>query len=38
MAYPKNGASLSSSPNLPEVEKNVLTFWDSDDTFRESIR
>lgn len=38
MAYPKNGKSLSSSPNLPKLEDEVLAFWKEDDTFAESIR
>ena len=38
MAYPKNGKSLTSSPNLPKLEEEVLAFWKEDDTFAESIR
>ena len=38
MAYPKNGKSLTSSPNLPKLEDEVLAFWKEDDTFAESIR
>lgn len=37
MAYPKNGASLTSSPNLPELEEKILAFWEKDSTFRASI-
>ncbi|CAM4028688.1 isoleucine--tRNA ligase [Helcobacillus massiliensis] len=37
MAYPKNGDDLTASPNLPEVESDVLGFWKQDDTFRASI-
>ncbi|MDO5645315.1 MAG: isoleucine--tRNA ligase [Dermabacter sp.] len=38
MVYPKNGAQLTASPNLPELETRVLETWERDDTFRESIR
>ncbi|MCP9272677.1 isoleucine--tRNA ligase [Mycolicibacterium arenosum] len=33
-AYPK---PASGSPNFPELEREVLDFWDADDTFRASI-
>ncbi|UOR03097.1 isoleucine--tRNA ligase [Leucobacter allii] len=29
---------VSPSPSFPEIERRVLAFWESDDTFRESIR
>lgn len=38
MPYPKNSKPLNSSPNLPEVEKSIIDFWQQDDTFKESIR
>lgn len=39
-AYPRTdlGADQrSGSPNLPALEKQVLRYWDQDDTFRASI-
>ncbi len=48
MTYPKqttgsanaSGAAfgVNPSPKFPEIEERVLAFWESDDTFRESIR
>ncbi len=29
---------VTASPRLPEIEQQVLGFWQEDDTFRESIR
>ncbi|NJC71661.1 isoleucine--tRNA ligase [Planosporangium thailandense] len=38
MAYPKNApAGVPASPDLPEVERNVLDFWKSDRTFEASV-
>lgn len=34
-AYPK---PASGAPKFPELEAEVLKFWDSDDTFRSSIQ
>ncbi|WP_427871201.1 isoleucine--tRNA ligase [Leucobacter luti] len=31
-------AGVSPSPRFPEIEERVLAFWESDDTFQESIR
>ena len=37
--YPKHvpGESVSASPNFPEIEQKVLSYWDKDDTFQASI-
>ena len=37
--YPKhsNQDSVQPSPNFPEIEKQVLDYWDKDGTFQESI-
>ena len=32
-----NPAALSASPNFPEIERGILAFWKSDDTFQASI-
>ncbi|MET7402233.1 isoleucine--tRNA ligase [Dactylosporangium sp. NPDC005572] len=39
MAYPmhRTGAGVSASPNLPEVEREVLDFWAKDATFEASV-
>ena len=41
MTYPKvsTGAhrSVSSTPNFPEIEERVLSYWKDDDTFRASV-
>jgi len=40
-AAPTSGAedaAVSPSPSFPEIERRILAFWKSDDTFRESIR
>ncbi|GAA2625628.1 isoleucine--tRNA ligase [Dactylosporangium fulvum] len=39
MAYPmhKTGAGVPASPNLPEVEREVLDYWDQDGTFEASV-
>ena len=44
MTYPKSSfgpaadqAALVPSPRLPDVERDVLAFWEADDTFRASI-
>ncbi len=39
MAYPLHRASKSipASPNLPDLERDVLDFWESDGTFRASV-
>ncbi|MEV8338880.1 isoleucine--tRNA ligase [Leucobacter sp. NPDC077196] len=36
----RSGAAfgVTASPKLPEIERHVLDFWATDDTFRESIR
>jgi isoleucyl-tRNA synthetase len=34
---PQGGASLTPSPNFPEVERGILAFWKGDDTFRASV-
>jgi isoleucyl-tRNA synthetase len=47
MSYPKqntpsaesmSGEGVPASPNFPEIEHAVLSFWESDDTFQDSIR
>ena len=37
--YPKHvpGESVSASPNFPEIEQKVLSYWDKDGTFQASI-
>lgn len=41
MAYPKvshtDATTVASSPRFPEIEEAVLTYWESDDTFRASV-
>ncbi|HEX6501460.1 MAG TPA: isoleucine--tRNA ligase [Micromonosporaceae bacterium] len=39
MAYPRNAsaAGVPASPNLPEVEREVLDYWASDGTFEASV-
>ncbi|MGC9671464.1 isoleucine--tRNA ligase [Planosporangium sp. 12N6] len=38
MPYPKNApAGVAASPDLPEVERRVLDFWESDRTFQASV-
>ncbi|MGM7696548.1 isoleucine--tRNA ligase [Microbacterium sp. A84] len=44
MTYPRNSAfgaaadaTVVPSPRFPEIERDVLDFWESDDTFRASI-
>ncbi|MBN9176306.1 MAG: isoleucine--tRNA ligase [Microbacterium sp.] len=43
MTYPRNSAfgpaadSVAPSPRFPEIEREVLAFWDRDNTFRASI-
>ncbi|HWK78796.1 MULTISPECIES: isoleucine--tRNA ligase [unclassified Microbacterium] len=39
MTYPRNTSAFgpAASPRFPEIEREVLDFWKSDDTFRASI-
>ncbi|WP_121254966.1 isoleucine--tRNA ligase [Nocardioides ferulae] len=42
MTYPKAssnaaGSSVPSSPRFPEIEEQVLAYWEADDTFRASV-
>ena len=39
MTYPRNSSAFgpAASPRFPEIEREVLDFWKSDDTFRASI-
>ncbi|WP_300269266.1 class I tRNA ligase family protein, partial [Microbacterium sp.] len=39
MTYPRNASAFgpAASPRFPEIEREVLDFWKSDDTFRASI-
>lgn len=34
---PTRSATIAASPRFPEIEREVLDFWESDDTFRASI-
>ncbi len=36
-AYPKFGSGSGGAPSFPELEAEVLAYWDADDTFRASI-
>lgn len=36
-AYPKFGSGSVGAPSFPELEAEVLEYWDADDTFRASI-
>ncbi|TDC14391.1 isoleucine--tRNA ligase [Kribbella albertanoniae] len=37
MSYPRTGGRVGGAPDFPEVEGEVLAFWEADDTFRGSI-
>ena len=39
MTYPRNSSAFgpAASPRFPEIERETLEFWKSDDTFRASI-
>ena len=37
MTYPKTGPDVPPSPRFPAIEREVIDFWKSDDTFRASI-
>ncbi|MET7279691.1 isoleucine--tRNA ligase [Kribbella sp. NPDC005582] len=37
MSYPRTGGRVGGAPDFPEVEGEVLAFWEADDTFRGSV-
>src|SRR5215207_4805508 len=37
MTYPQTGPEVPPSPRFPEIEREVIDFWRSDDTFRATI-
>ncbi|TDD46572.1 isoleucine--tRNA ligase [Kribbella antibiotica] len=37
MSYPRTGGRVGGAPDFPDVEREVLAFWEADDTFRGSI-
>ncbi|KFJ08097.1 isoleucine--tRNA ligase [Bifidobacterium tsurumiense] len=39
MAYPKvtTGSGVTPSPNFPQLEESILSYWDADDSFQKSI-
>ena len=37
MTYPKTGPDVPPSPRFPAIEREVIDFWNADDTFRASI-
>ncbi|MFB6719205.1 isoleucine--tRNA ligase [Kribbella sp. NPDC056345] len=37
MSYPRTGGRVGGGPDFPEVEGEVLAFWEADDTFRGSV-
>ncbi|MCR2809485.1 MULTISPECIES: isoleucine--tRNA ligase [unclassified Microbacterium] len=38
MTYPKSGPDVPPSPRFPAIEREVIDFWNADDTFQASIR
>ena len=37
MAYPKHAGQLPASPDLPQIERDVLSYWKADGTFQASV-
>ncbi|MFK4087942.1 isoleucine--tRNA ligase [Kribbella sp. NPDC020789] len=37
MSYPRTGGRVGGAPDFPEIEGEVLAFWEADDTFRGSV-
>ncbi|MFF1818036.1 isoleucine--tRNA ligase [Kribbella sp. NPDC058245] len=37
VSYPRTGGRVGGAPDFPEVEGEVLAFWEADDTFRGSV-
>jgi isoleucyl-tRNA synthetase len=35
--YPRHGGEVPASPSFPAIEEQILTHWESDDTFRASV-
>ncbi|GAA3209827.1 isoleucine--tRNA ligase [Microbacterium terregens] len=38
MTYPKSGPDVPPSPRFPAIEREVIDFWNADDTFQASIQ